>query len=123
MNTRNRAAAGMAIFAAPLIVVLAGLLVTGPAGRALAKSPLPKTEQVDQIFATWDTAYSPGCAVAVIQNGSIVYSRGYGMADLDHNLKIAPSTVFHAASLSKQFTAMSVMLLVGQGRPLARRRR
>jgi CubicO group peptidase (beta-lactamase class C family) len=106
----------MAIFAAPLIVVLAGLLVTGPAGRALAKSPLPKTEQVDQIFATWDTAYSPGCAVAVIQNGSIVYSRGYGMADLDHNLKIAPSTVFHAASLSKQFTAMSVMLLVGQGR-------
>jgi len=116
MNIRNRAAAGMAIFAAPLIVVLAGLLVAGPAGRALAKSPLPQGDQVDQIFAQWDKPHSPGCAVAVIQGGSIVYKRGYGMADLDHNLPITPTTVFHAASLAKQFTAMSVMLLVAQGR-------
>jgi CubicO group peptidase (beta-lactamase class C family) len=45
-----------------------------------------------------------------------VYKRGYGMADLDHNIRIDAATVFHAASLSKQFTAMAIMLLVKQGR-------
>jgi CubicO group peptidase (beta-lactamase class C family) len=116
MDTKNRVAAGMAVFAAAVIVGLASLLLTGPAGRAFGQSSLPKGAQVDQVFAQWDTSGSPGCAVAVIQGGSIVYERGYGMADLDHKLKITPSTVFHAASLSKQFTAMSVMLLVAQGR-------
>jgi CubicO group peptidase (beta-lactamase class C family) len=116
MATKNRVAAGMATFAAPIIIGLASLPVTGPAGRAFSQSPLPKSAQVDQLFARWDTPDSPGCAVAVIQGGSIVYERGYGMADLDHKLKITPTTVFHAASLSKQFTAMSVMLLVAQSR-------
>jgi CubicO group peptidase (beta-lactamase class C family) len=47
----------------------------------------------------------------VAQAGNIVYSRGYGMADLDHNIPITPSTVFHACSLAKQFTAMAILLL------------
>ena len=70
--------------------------------------------QVDRIFAQWDKPNSPGFAVAVSKAGRIVYSRGYGMADLDHNIPITPATVFHAASVSKQFTAMAIMLLVGQ---------
>lgn len=72
--------------------------------------------QVDQIFAQWNKPDSPGCALAVSKAGNIIYSRGYGMADLDHNIPITPATVFHAASLAKQFTAMSIMLLEGQGR-------
>jgi CubicO group peptidase (beta-lactamase class C family) len=72
--------------------------------------------QVDQIFAQWDKPNSPGCALAVRKADNIVYQRGYGIADLDHNIPIKPATVFHAASLAKQFTAMSIMLLVGQGR-------
>ena len=71
--------------------------------------------QIDGIFAEWDKTDSPGFALAVSQDGHVVYSRGYGMADLDHNIAIGPATVFHAASLTKQFTAMAIMLLVGNG--------
>jgi CubicO group peptidase (beta-lactamase class C family) len=74
----------------------------------------PRNAQVDRIFAQWDKPDSPGFAVAVSKAGRIIYSRGYGMADLDHNIPITPATVFHAASLSKQFTAMAIMLLVGK---------
>ena len=71
--------------------------------------------RIDQLFSQWDKPDSPGCSLAVAQAGTIVYSRGYGTADLDHGIPNTPTTVFHAASLSKQFTAMSIMLLVNRG--------
>jgi len=101
------------------LVGLACLLVLSAVGPARAQTPPggpPPIAQVDKIFAQWDKPNSPGCSLAVIRNGSIVYARGYGMADLDHNIRIETGTVFHAASLSKQFTAMAIMLLVKQGR-------
>ena len=72
--------------------------------------------QVDKIFAPFDRPDSPGCALAVIKDGQIVYKRGYGMADLDHDIPIRPDTVFHVASVSKQFAAMAIMLLAKQGK-------
>jgi CubicO group peptidase (beta-lactamase class C family) len=75
-------------------------------------SPDPR---IDRFFSQWDKPDSPGCSLAVAQAGTIVYSRGYGTADLDHGIPNTPATVFHAASLSKQFTAMSIMLLVNRG--------
>ena len=71
---------------------------------------------IDEIFAQWDKRGSPGFALAVIREGESVYRRGYGIADLDHDIPIAPDSVFHAASLAKQFTAMAVLLLVNDGR-------
>ena len=112
MDTKNHAMAGLAIRTTPIIF----LSVSWCPARWAALSQSPLGAQVDGIFAQWDTSGSPGCAVAVIHGGSIVYKRGYGIADLDHGLAITPTTVFHAASLSKQFTAMSLLLLVGQGR-------
>ena len=47
-------------------------------------------------------------------NGTVIYERGYGMANLDHAVAITPATVFDAASISKQFTAMSILLLAGR---------
>lgn len=86
-----------------------------PAGTATSgPTKFPPNPRVDKIFAPWDKPDSPGFALAVAQAGKIVYARGYGMADLDHNIAITPSTVFHACSLSKQFTAMAIMLLVGK---------
>ena len=76
----------------------------------------PARAQVDEIFAQWDKPESPGCALAVIKDGAIIYKRGYGMADLDHDVAITPATVFHVASVSKQFTAMAVMLLARDGK-------
>ncbi len=71
---------------------------------------------VDQIFKDWAKPDSPGCSVSVMNGGRIVYKRGYGMADLDHNLPNSPSSVFHVASISKQFTAASILLLAEDGK-------
>ena len=72
--------------------------------------------RVDKLFSKWDSYNSPGCALGVYHDGRIVYKRGYGMADLDHDTRIEPTTVFHVASMSKQFTAASVIMLALQGK-------
>ena len=75
----------------------------------------PNFARVDEVFARWDRPDTPGCAVAVIQGGHVVYSQGYGVANLEYDIPITPTTVFHVASLSKQFTALAVALLVADG--------
>ena len=71
--------------------------------------------EIDGVFSRWDRDDSPGCALAVVRAGAIVHARGYGMADLEHGIPITPGSVFHAASLSKQFTAASIVLLLLRG--------
>ena len=71
---------------------------------------------VDSIFAPFASPQSPGCAVGVRQRGSVVLAKGYGMADLEHDTWITPETPFYIASMSKQFTAMSIVLLASDGR-------
>jgi CubicO group peptidase (beta-lactamase class C family) len=88
----------------------------GWTGIAPAVAQGPESGQVDRLFAEWDKPTSPGCALAVMKDGRIIHRRGYGMADLDHNVKITPSTVFHAASMSKQFTAAAVLMLAQEGK-------
>jgi len=73
-------------------------------------------ERVDQLFAGWNRSGSPGAAVAVIRNGQLEHSRGYGFAQLEYGVPIRPNTVFHVASVSKQFTAFAAVLLEAQGR-------
>jgi CubicO group peptidase (beta-lactamase class C family) len=85
------------------------------AARAWAQTP-PDPSQVDKVFAAFDKPGAPGCALAVIRDGKIVYKHGYGMADLDHDLPITPASVFHVASISKQFTAASIVLLAEDGK-------
>lgn len=72
--------------------------------------------RVDQLFAAWDRPGSPGAAVTVVRNGEIVHTKGYGLANLEYDIPIEPSTVFHIASVSKQFTAFAVLLLAVEGR-------
>jgi len=72
--------------------------------------------RVDRIFAQWDRTDSPGCALGVYHDGGIEYSRGYGMANLELGIALSPQSVFDIGSTSKQFTAMSVMLLARDGK-------
>jgi len=101
-------------------IVLVGLVLLVQCAAAQSKDegaqPDSIKARVDKLFALWNKPESPGCSLAVIKDGSIVYERGYGAADLDHDIPNAPGTVFHVASLSKQFTAMSVLLLAQQGK-------
>jgi CubicO group peptidase (beta-lactamase class C family) len=76
--------------------------------------PSDLTKQVDTVFTKWDRSDSPGCALGVYRGGQIVYKRGYGMEDLNEEVHITPGTVFHVASMSKQFTAASVVQLAQQ---------
>jgi CubicO group peptidase (beta-lactamase class C family) len=96
-------------FASLLLIVSAAIPQTQPDGNDL-------TAKVDKVFAQFDKPDSPGCALAVIKDGQIIYKRGYGMADLDHDIPIKPDTPFHVASVSKQFAAFSILLLARQGK-------
>lgn len=75
-----------------------------------------RARQVDALFAKWDKPDMPGAAVAVIHHGKIIYERGFGAANLEYGIRIRPETVFHVASVSKQFTAMAIVLLEREGK-------
>lgn len=99
------------------LLCLIAALTTGWAGLAMAEAgSTDESAKVDQLFAEWDKPTSPGCAVAVMRDGKIIHERGYGMADLDHDVKITPTTVFHVASMSKQFTVAAVLLRAQEGK-------
>jgi len=72
--------------------------------------------QIDALFAPWDRPDSPGCALGIVNEGALVYARGYGMADLEHGVPITPATVFDIASISKQFAAWCVLALAHEER-------
>ena len=71
--------------------------------------------EVDRVFAKW-TSSTPGCAVGVAVDGKPALAKGYGMADLEHDVKNTPDTIFEAGSVSKQFTAAAVLLLARDGK-------
>ncbi|MDG2375253.1 MAG: serine hydrolase [Woeseiaceae bacterium] len=72
--------------------------------------------QIDTVFADWDDSASPGCGIAVARDGEIVYSKGYGSANLDDRTPVTPLTVFDVASVTKQFTAASLTMLALDGK-------
>jgi len=72
--------------------------------------------KVDALFARWNKPDTPGVVCAVMQDGKVVYAKGFGMADLEHNEPLSPDSVFYIASTSKQFTAATVALLVLDGK-------
>jgi CubicO group peptidase (beta-lactamase class C family) len=114
-----RAPLGVAMYR----TLLAAIILFSLSIPAKAQMPSPGsapqgdvTARVDKLFDKWNRTDSPGCALSVMKDGRIIYKHGYGMADLDHNVTITPSSVFHVASMSKQFTAASIVLLTEQGK-------
>ena len=73
------------------------------------------TEAADQVMAPWVSADAPGVSVAVSRNDEIIYARGAGMANLEHDIPLSPTSVFQVASVSKQITAFATLLLVADG--------
>ena len=82
-------------------------------------SPSEKSKiqtRIDKIFENWDKSDSPGAALAVVKGKKVVYTQGYGSANLEYDIPITPTTVFHVASVSKQFTAFAVTMLADSGK-------
>ncbi len=73
------------------------------------------TARVDSIFSDLDNERSPGCALGVYEAGEPIYAKGYGMASLEHGVPLSPRSVLSIASISKQFTALAVILLARRG--------
>lgn len=73
-------------------------------------------EKVDEIFREYDSPNTPGAAVAVMRDGTVVLSKCYGMAQLEYHIPITPETVFDIASMSKAFTALAITMLEKQGK-------
>jgi len=93
-----------------LIVLFLGITTatTAPATDTNAK-------KVDQLFAAFEKPGSPGCSVGIIRNSSFVYKKSFGYASLEFGVPLTPESVFYVASVSKQFTAASVVLAAEQG--------
>jgi CubicO group peptidase (beta-lactamase class C family) len=72
--------------------------------------------RVDSVFRPFDRTDSPGCALGVYQNGALQYGRGYGMASLEHGVALSPRSVLDVGSISKQFTAMAMLILQKEGK-------
>ncbi|MDP9177049.1 MAG: beta-lactamase family protein [Gemmatimonadota bacterium] len=98
-----------------LSLATVGLVTNAGAVLAQAQRPQSLVARVDSLFAPWNKSNSPGCILGVSQNGALVHERGYGMANLELGVAITPASVFHVASISKQFTAMSILLLAKRG--------
>lgn len=72
-------------------------------------------QRIDLLFARWNNA-TPGLSIAIERQGKIIYHKAFGLADLEHNVPNTVSTVFEAGSVSKQFTAAAILLLVQEGK-------
>ena len=84
----------------------------------LSAQPIPDStlKKIDSLFTKWNKVNSPGCTVGIVRNDSLIFSKGYGMANLEYAIPNTPATIFHMASVSKQFTAYAIVLLAGQGK-------
>jgi CubicO group peptidase (beta-lactamase class C family) len=74
---------------------------------------------IPKIHAMLSTLFKPdvpGAAVIVTKNGKTVFRKGYGMANIEHDIPIQPHMVFRIGSMTKQFTAVSILMLVEQGK-------
>jgi CubicO group peptidase (beta-lactamase class C family) len=92
-------------------------LIVAALGVTSAAAPPPfDTKAVDAVFADYDKPATPGCMVGVLRAGEIVYSRGYGRANLEHDVAFTTGTVFDIGSTSKQVVAAAVVLLAQDGK-------
>ena len=74
------------------------------------------TEQLDQLFRMWDRCLCPGAQVLIRQHGKTLYEKCFGYGNLENKLKIHKESIFHVASISKEFTVMSILLLWKEGK-------
>ena len=98
--------------------VIARILLVTALSNAHGQASLPDslTKRIDGVFSRYGPLDAPGCALGVFQNGKIAYAKGYGASNIEYGIPLTPSTPMIMGSVSKQFTAASIALLVEDGR-------
>jgi len=82
----------------------------------LASMPVSADEIDDYVATQLERQNIPGLSLAVVKNGKVMKARGYGFANLEWKIAATPDTAYQLASVSKQFTATAIMLLVEDGK-------
>ena len=98
--------------AAAILVVIPSIA----SAQARTSSTDSLGRSIDRVFDAWRDTHGPGCAVGVSRDGRTIVERGYGMANLETGTVIQAASIFHVASVSKQFTAAAIMLLARDGK-------
>lgn len=99
----------------PLAVGALWAVLLPVAGRG-SVAEAQAAQRVDRVLAAYNRPDAPGVAVAITDHGRITYKRAYGLANLENQIPIASDTRFELASVSKQFTALAVLLLQREGK-------
>ncbi|HTX48471.1 MAG TPA: serine hydrolase domain-containing protein [Caulobacteraceae bacterium] len=73
-------------------------------------------ERLDTLFAPWNRTDEPGLTVGVLQDGAVIYRRGFGMASLESAVANTPATRMRIGSISKHFAALLALLLSEEGK-------
>ena len=95
---------------------VASVIALGTPARAQQAAGDPLPARVDRVFAQWDRPGSPGCAVGVSRDGRVLYTHGYGAANLEYDVPITAASIFESGSVAKQFTAAAIVLLAQDGK-------
>jgi CubicO group peptidase (beta-lactamase class C family) len=96
-----------------LLFFISAAILSSAGSQVLPDSTIKK---IDSLFSNLTTSGSAGCTIGIVMNDQLVYSKGYGLANMEYNIANTPETIFHMASVSKQFTAYSIILLARQGK-------
>ena len=98
------------------LIVLPFAVLAAVSTRIPAQVADSVARRIDAVYARYNSPSSPGCVVGVFQNGKITYEKGYGSANIEYDAPITPRTPFIMGSVSKQFTAAAIALLIEEGR-------
>lgn len=100
-----------------VLLAIAALFATGPGASVKGQTDLALDKRIGALVNAEISAHRiPGYAVAVIKDGQVLLKQGFGKADVERNLDVTPETVFGIASLTKAFTAISILLLQERGK-------
>ena len=92
------------------------LFISGSTHLFAQNPQLNLENKIDSLFAIYNEKPSPGIAVGIMLNDKVLISKGYGLANLEHNIPISGTTVFDIGSVSKQFTAYAIAQLEKEGK-------
>jgi CubicO group peptidase (beta-lactamase class C family) len=97
-----------------LLAITAGIILLFVTPCAAQEGISAKVDEY--IKAEMQKQRIPGLSLAVIKDGQIILAKGYGLANVEHQVPVKPETIFQSGSVGKQFTATAVMILVEDGK-------
>ena len=99
------------------VAVLAAAVVSPSRGERLSAQPQPAVSSVEAAaLEELRDRQTPGAAIAIVQDGRMIYSRGFGVANVETGEEVRPEMLFRLGSTTKMFTAAAVVLLADQGK-------